>query len=201
MAELGFGAAQTKVFSPKTSDGRADAPSPNLLLDQPLPEKPNQVWAGDMTFIPVGGRWFYLAVVLDLCSRRIVAWSFADHLRSELVIDAMEQALRSRRHSKGLIFHSDRGSQYGSQAFRSLLKGNQIKQSMSAGANPYHNAWTESFMGTLKGEMLQNGNFDTPCDARTEIISFIDGYYSTQRLHSSLNTTPSLFEAHLALAN
>lgn len=202
MLEHGLVALQPKTFAPKTSDGRADAPSPNLLLNQPLPAKPNEVWAGDITYIPVGERWLYLAVVIDLCSRRIVGWSLADHLRSELVVAAMDQALQARHITPNLIFHSDRGSQYGSTVFRQLLKGHSIRQSMSARANPYHNAWTESFMGTLKAEMLQNGRFINASDASAEIFAFIDGYYNTQRLHSSLNyTTPSNFESAIALAN
>jgi putative transposase len=202
MQEQGLIAIQPKTYVPQTSDGRADLPSPNLLLDQPLPHQPNQVWAGDITFIPCGEKWLYLAVVIDLCSRRVVGWALADHLRSDLVVEAMKQAIASRRHTSGLIFHSDRGSQYGSRAFRDLLRLAGMCQSMSARANPYHNAWTESFIGTLKAEMLQNGRFINATDARAEIFAFIDGYYNTQRLHSSLNyRTPSHFEADLALAN
>ena len=114
MMERGLKAIQPKTYVPKTSDGRADKPSPNLLLDQPLPGKPNQVWAGDITFIPTAGGWIYLAVVIDLCSRKIVGWALADHMRTELVAAALEQALGSRKPSADLIFHSDRGSQYGS---------------------------------------------------------------------------------------
>jgi hypothetical protein len=202
MQEQGLIAIQPKTYVPQTSDGRADQPSPNLLLDQPLPARPNEVWAGDITFIPCGEKWLYLAVVIDLCSRRIVGWALADHLRSDLVIEAMKQAIASRRHTTGLIFHSDRGSQYGSRAFRDLLRLAGMRQSMSARANPYHNAWTESFMGTLKAEMLQNGRFINATDACAEIFAFIDGYYNTQRLHSSLNyRTPSHYEADLALVN
>ena len=167
-----------------------------------MPQQPNQVWAGDITFIPCGEKWLYLAVVIDLCSRRVVGWALADHLRSDLVIAALRQAIASRGRTTGLIFHSDRGSQYGSKAFRAVLRLAGMRQSMSARANPYHNAWTESFMGTLKAEMLQNGRFINAADARTEIFAFIDGYYNTQRLHSSLNyRTPHHFEADLALAN
>ena len=202
MQEQGLIALQPKTYVPQTSDGRADLPSPNLLLDQPLPSQPNEVWAGDITFIPCGEKWLYLAVVIDLCSRRIVGWALADHLRSDLVVAAMKQAIASRGHTTGLIFHSDRGSQYGSRAFRDILRLSGMRQSMSARANPYHNAWTESFMGTLKAEMLQDGCFINATDARAEIFAFIDAYYNTHRLHSSLNyRTPKHFEDNLALAN
>ena len=103
MQEQGLIAIQPKTYVPQTSDGRADLPSPNLLLDQPLPRQPNQVWAGDITFIPCGEKWLYLAVVIDLCSRRIVGWALADHLRSELVVEAMKQAIASRRHTSGIM--------------------------------------------------------------------------------------------------
>jgi putative transposase len=202
MHERGLKAIQPKTYVPRTSDGRADKPSPNLLLDQPLPEKPNRVWAGDITFIPTAAGWIYLAVVIDLCSRKIVGWALADHLRTELVSDALKQALGSRDTVPDLIFHSDRGSQYGSGAYRQMLSRAGMRQSMSARANPYHNAWTESFMGTLKSEMLQDGCFVNATDARTEIFDYIESYYNHHRKHSSLGyQTPAQFEAKIHSLN
>ena len=154
MAQLGLHALQPKNFVPKTSDGRADRPSPNLLSGKPIPEALNSVWAGDITFIPTSVGWLYLAVVIDLCSRRVVGWSLADHMRSDLVLDALNQALGTRSPNR-TIFHSDRGSQYASTLFRKVLSKAGMRQSMSARANPYENAWTESFIGTLKLGMLQ----------------------------------------------
>jgi transposase InsO family protein len=201
MAQRGLRALQPKNFVPKTSDGRADKPSPNLLLDQPLPVVPDRVWAGDITFIPTSAGWLSLAVVIDLCSRRIVGWSLADHLRSELVLDALHQAVQTRPIHQ-TIFHSDRGSQYGSAPFRRALAQAGLRQSMSARANPYDNAWTESFIGTLKHEMLQGGCFETASDARTEIFEYIEGYYNTHRKHSSIGyKTPNQFEAQIHSAN
>ncbi len=197
MAQRSLRAIQPKTFVPKTSDGRADRPSPNLLSGQPLPSTPNQVWAGDITFIPTARGWLYLAVVIDLCSRRIVGWSLADHLRSDLVLSALRQALGSRR-PRHTIFHSDRGSQYASTAFRQTLARAGLRQSMSARANPYDNAWTESFIGTLKLEMLQDGCFEDATDARIEIFDYINGYYNTQRKHSAIGyQTPTQFESQL----
>jgi putative transposase len=202
MAQRGLKALQPKTYVPKTSDGRADKPSANLLLDQALPSRPNQVWAGDITFIPTTTGWLYLAVVIDLCSRRIVGWSLASHMRAQLVTDALEQALGSRRISSGLIFHSDRGSQYGSAAYRQVLAKAGMRQSMSARANPYHNAWTESFMGTLKTEMLGDGRFSSEEDARTEIFDYIEAYYNTHRTHSALGyQTPHAFEFQILSSN
>jgi len=201
MAQRGLRAIQPKTFVPKTSDGRADKPSPNLLSGRPLPAAPNQVWAGDITFIPTSLGWLYLAVVIDLGSRRIVGWSLADHLRAELVVAALEQALQTRP-AKEVIFHSDRGSQYGSGSFRNALAKAGLRQSMSARAHPYDNAWSESFIGTPKLEMLQEGCFETAADARTEIFDYIEGYYNTHRKHSALGyQTPSQFETHLNSAN
>jgi len=202
MRERGLRAIQPQTYVPRTSDGRADKPSPNLLLGQALPAEPDQVWAGDITFIPTSNGWLYLAVIIDLYSRKIVGWALDDNLRTPLVIDALKQALGSRSTTQKPIFHSDRGSQYGSGAYRQILRQAGMRQSMSARANPYHNAWTESFMGTLKAEMLQDGCFINAQDARTEIFAYIDSYYNTQRKHSSLGyQTPAQFEAESLTSN
>ena len=201
MASRGLHALQPKNFLPKTGDGRADRPSPNLLTGRPLPAALNRAWAGDITFIPTHGGWLYLAVIIDLCSRRVVGWSLGEHLRSDLVVAALRQALGSRP-AKHTIFHSDRGSQYGSTAFRQTLAGAGMRQSMSARANPYDNAWTESFIGTLKGEMLQGGCFENAADARLEIFDYIEGYYNTHRKHSALGyLTPTQFETQISFLN
>ena len=202
MKERELRAIQPKNFTPKTSDGKANRPAPNLLANQRLPEQVNQAWAGDITFIPTASGWIYLAVVIDLCSRRIVGWSLADHMRKELVIDALNNALQSRTITENLIFHSDRGSQYGSIAFRNRLQKSGMRQSMSARANPYDNAWTESFIGTLKREMLRGGIFIDEADARTEIFDYIEAYYNNQRKHSAIDyLTPNQFEAKILTLN
>ena len=116
-------------------------------------------------------------------------------MRAELVCQALEQALGSRSGYEGVIFHSDRGSQYGSRQFRDLLVQAKARQSMSARANPYDNAWTESCIGTIKHEMLQGGEFIDEADARTELFSYIESYYNIRRKHSSLGyRTPSQHE-------
>ena len=201
MAQRALHAIQPKNFIPKTSDGRADRPSPNLLSGKPLPAALDRAWAGDITFIPTSAGWLYLAVVIDLCSRRIVGWSLADHMRSDLVLEALHQALKTRPVNR-TIFHSDRGSQYGSTPFRRALAKAGLRQSMSARANPYDNAWTESFIGTLKREMLQDGCFENAGDARTEIFEYIEGYYNTHRKHSSIGyKIPNQFEAQIHSVN
>ena len=158
MAERGLRALEAKNYVPRTSDGKADKPSPNRLLNAVIPTAPETVWAGDITFIPTTAGWLYLAVVIDLCSRRILAWSTADNLRADLVADAFQQAVKSRRPKPGLVFHSDRGSQYGSKLFRGQLEKAEALQGISAKANPYDNVWTEptagrsTAAGCLKGE-------------------------------------------------
>lgn len=198
MRQRGLRAIQPKNYLPKTSDGRADRPSANLLAQEPMPTRPNQAWAGDITFIPTASRWLYLAVVLDLGSRRVIGWSLDTHMRSELVVRALEQALQARPQAsvKGTLFHSDRGSQYGSSAYRAVLASAGMRQSMSARANPYDNAWSESFIGTLKREMLQGGCFEDATDARLELFDYIEGYYNQARKHSAIGyLTPNQFEA------
>lgn len=198
MRQLGLRAIQPKNYLPKTSDGRADRPSANLLAQQPLPDKPNVAWAGDITFIPTSSQWLYLAVVIDLGSWRVIGWSLDTHMRAELVVHALQQALQARPQARAsdTLFHSDRGSQYGSAAFRAVLGAAGIRQSMSARANPYDNAWSESFIGTLKREMLQGGCFEDATDARLELFEYIEGYYNNQRKHSAIGyLTPNQFEA------
>ena len=202
MDQRGLCAIQPEKFVPRTSDGRADRPSPNLLAGQPLPDAPDRVWCGDITFIATSAGWLYLAVVIDLCSRRVLGWKIESHMRSSLVTDALRQAIETRTKNRATIFHSDRGSQYGSTPFRDVLAGAGMRQSMSARANPYDNAWTESFIGTLKLEMLQGGCFENAHDARTEIFEYIEAYYNNHRKHSALAyRTPAQFERQILHQN
>ena len=196
MKERGLRALTARKFVPVTSDGKANQPSPNQLLDQPVPNAPGKVWVGDITYIPTRRGWRYLAVVMDLCSRKIIGWSLADNLRSGLVCDALKQAITTRRRHHEIVFHSDQGSQYGSRAFRQVLHQFSFKQSMSRRANPYDNAWTESFMGTLKLECVNPSSFQDENDARKQLFNYIDGYYNTRRKHSSLGyLSPTKFES------
>jgi len=165
-----------------------------------MPTRLDQAWVGDITYIPMGSSWVYLAVVIDLCSRRVVGWSLGENMRSELVVAALRQAVQSRPKLSGTIFHSDRGSQYSGAAFRTLLEASGMRQSMSARANPYDNAWAESFIGTLKREMLQGGRFSDLVDARTEIFDYIEAYFNNHRKHSSIGyKTPAQFEKQISV--
>lgn len=167
MAMRALDAIQPKNCIPKTCDGRAYKPSPNLLSDQPSPPAREHDWARDLTFIPTNAGWLYLAVVIELCSRRIVGWSLADPMRSDLALGSLNQALQTRT-VKRTIFHSNRGSQ-----FRKTLAKAGLCPSMSARANPYDNTRTESLISTLKRKMLQGGCFKNADDASTEIFEYI----------------------------
>ncbi|WAC21895.1 IS3 family transposase [Luteolibacter sp. SL250] len=196
MRRQGLHAIQRRRFTPKTSDGKASHPCANLLAKLPPPQAPDQVWAGDITLIPSREGWLYLAVVIDLWSRRIIGWSLSRSIDRALVTDALRQALQSRRKIVSTIFHSDRGSQYSSTAFRAMLAGSGLRQSMSRLANPYDNARTESFMGTLKAEMAEEETFRNLDEARQKIFSYIDAFYNPRRLHSSIGyLSPNQFEA------
>jgi len=202
MRQRGLKAIQPRNFIPRTSDGRADAPAENLVESHPEPQGLNEIWVGDITYIPTAQGWLYLAVVIDLCSRKIIGWNLENHMRAGLVIEALDQALQSRTLSSGTIFHSDRGSQYGSAAFRALLAKANMLQSMSGRANPYDNAWSESLIATLKRELIGEGQFDTAQDAQIALFDYIESYYNTQRKHSSIDyKTPFQFENNLLKLN
>ena len=184
-------AIQPRSFVPRTTESRHPyVISPNRLVDRPAPAKPGEVWVGDITYIPLAaGRWAYLAVWMDLYSRRIVGWQLEAHMREELVIRALNKALGSRslNPEAGLIVHSDRGGQYAGKEFRRVLRKRGILQSMSRADDPYDNAFAESYFSRLKAELLQGGAFDSLEDARTEVFEYIEMYYNTQRRHSALN--------------
>ena len=197
MRRHGLKAIQPRSFVPKTTDSRHRYPiSPNLLLEKVSPKRPNEIWVGDITYIPLtGGNWCYLSVWMDLFSRRIIGWHLDDNMQETLVIAAFKKAIRTRKISKGLIVHSDRGGQYAGKIFRSMIHFNEMMQSMSRADNPYDNAFMESCFSRFKAELLQDGIFETIEDAQTEIFEYIEMYYNTQRLHSSLKyQSPDEFE-------
>jgi putative transposase len=155
----------------------------------------DEAWVSDITYIRTGQGWAYLAVILDLASRRVVGFAVADHMRTSLVVEAMQHALASRRPDRGLIFHSDRGSQYTSEVFRALLTKHGIRQSLSRPRQCWDNAVAESFFATLKEELIYRKHLPTIADTRTAVFEYIEVFYNRQRLHSSIgNTTPVRYE-------
>lgn len=188
--------AKTKKKFKSTTDSEHKHPvAPNLLNRDFSPAGPNQVWAGDITYVRTGEGWLYLAVVMDLYSRKIVGWKMSNRMSRDLVIGAMRMAIGNRRPPRGLIFHSDRGSQYASQDFKRVLWAAGIVQSMSGKGACWDNAVVESFFKTLKTEYVYHTFFRTREAAESEIFSWIEMIYNRVRLHSTLGyKTPVDYE-------
>lgn len=169
--------------------------APNLLRRQFHVTSPNRVWAGDITYIPTRNGWLYLATVMDLYSRKIVGWSMNTSMTASLVNDALTMAIWSRKPGKGLIWHSDRGSQYCAKSHRTILKDHKIIQSMSRKGDCWDNATSESFFSTIKREMPQMGNFVDQTQAATTIFEYIEVFYNRIRAHSTIGyLSPVEFE-------
>lgn len=151
------------------------------------PPGPNQLWVADITYLRSWEGWLYLAVVLDCFSRRIVGFAIEDHLRAELVVDALEQALQRRRPGRGLVHHSDQGSQYVSLAFGRRCRLAGIEQSMGGRGSAYDNAVCESFFKTLKSELVERRSWPTKAELRTAVFDYIECFYNSRRRHSSLD--------------
>jgi transposase InsO family protein len=188
-----------KRFVVHTTDSRHDQPiAPNLLERQFGAALPNRKWCCDITYIPTQEGFLYLAAVIDLCSRKIVGWSMADHLRTELCLDALDMALRSRKPGKDLIHHSDRGVQYASSDYARLLQSHGVQVSMSRKGDCYDNAMMESFWGTLKTELVHHMEYQTQEQAGLSIFKYIECWYNRRRRHSAIGyQSPEQFEAGL----
>jgi putative transposase len=170
-------------------------PAPDLVERNFTPEAPDRLWVADITYVRTWEGWLYLAFVLDTYSRKIVGWSMANNLRTELVLDAVNMALYTRRPSPGLIHHSDRGSQYTSVEFGSRLKEAGLLPSMGSVADAYDNSMAESFVSTLKRELIHRHSWPNRQTARTAIFEYIEGFYNTRRRHSALgHLSPSEYE-------
>ena len=195
MREQGLKALQKRRFVPRTTQSDHDQPiAPNWLATVPAPIRPDQVWIGDITYIATGEGWIYLAVILDACSRKVVGWALGVSLETTLVTEALNRAQKKRRPAPGLLHHSDRGIQYASKAYRTLLATYQITASMSRPANPYDNAQAESFMATFKTECFEQTP-TTRDQARLQVFDCLETFYNPKRLHSALGyQSPVEFE-------
>lgn len=170
----------------------------NQLARQFKQVAPNRAWAGDTTYIPTGEGWLYLAVLLDLHSRKVVGWAMSDTNDRALVLGALAMAVASRRPVSGLLHHTDRGSQYASHEYRRALERHGFTCSMSRKGNCWDNAVAESFFGTLKAELISGERFFTRKEARQAVFEYIEVFYNRQRAHSGLNyQTPEQFENQL----
>ena len=187
MVKAGLSCKTKRKFK-VTTDSKHNKPvSPNLLNRQFHVTQPDTYWVGDITYIPTQKGWLYLATVIDLYSRQIVGWSMADHMRSKLVNDALTMALFQRKPKKGLIWHTDRGSQYASESHRSILKDHKIIQSMSKKGDCWDNAVAESFFHTLKTELTNHYQFENQQEAKNAIFEYIEVFYNRIRIHSANN--------------
>jgi putative transposase len=173
----------------------AATPAPDLVGRLFDPGAPDRIWFADISYIPTGQGWLYLAAVLDGCSRKVVGWAMADHLRAELALDAFQMALEQRQPARGLICHSDRGSQYTAGVYTQALEAAGARQSMGRVATCFDNAACESFFATLKTELVHTRAWPTRQVARTAIYEYIEVFYNRRRRHSSLDyLSPAEYE-------
>lgn len=169
--------------------------APDLVARNFSSDMPDRLWVADITYVRSGEGFVYLAFILDVCSRRVVGWSMATHLRTELVVEALQMAIARRKPAPGLVHHSDRGVQYTSLSFGKRLEDEGLVPSMGRGGSAYDNALAESFVATLKTELLYRSSWPTRQAARTAIFEYIEGFYNTRRRHSALGyLSPAEFE-------
>ena len=198
MQENSITAKVKRRYKSTTTSNYMSQIAPNLLRQNFTTHKPNMVWVSDITYLDTREGGLYSAVILDLYSRKVVGWHLSDRMTKELVIKAFLKAYWSRKPAKGLIHHSDRGSQYTSKDFQNLLANVGAKPSMSAKGNCYDNAVAESFFHSLKIELGYNKIFKTKQEAKNAIFEYIEGFYNTNRRHSALNyCSPNNFEQYL----
>lgn len=183
-----------------TTDSRHDLPTATNVLDRQFaPAAPNQAWVSDITYLRTRGGWLYLAAVMDLFSRKIVGWAMAPTMPAELVCSALQMAIAQRCPAPGLIVHSDRGSQYASEAHRALLDHHGLRASMSRKGNCWDNAVMERFFLNLKTERVWQRDYANHAEAMRDVTEYIVGFYNSVRLHSKLGyLSPTVYEQHMA---
>jgi len=186
---------RVRRYKVTTKRNKARRAAPNLLKGNFTADQPNQKWLADISYIPTGEGWLYLATVLDLYSRRVVGWAMAERMTSQLVQAALKMALLQREPEPGLIHHSDQSSQYTDDDYQALLASWKIQPSMNSTGAWYDNAPQESFYGTLKNELIHHHEYPTRGEAMTDIFTYIETFYNQRRLHSSLGyLSPAAYE-------
>ena len=187
MLQNGVRARRKKKFR-VTTDSNHDHPiAPNILDRDFAAAAPNQVWVGDITYLRTKEGWLFLAVLLDLFSRRVVGWEVSDRINADLVGRALRKAIALRRPPRGIVVHHDRGRQYASKKYRKILKGIGAVASMSRKGDCWDNAVSESFFGSLKSEWVPEDGYETREDGRTDLFNYIEGFYNRERRHSTIN--------------
>lgn len=195
MRKMGLSCKAKRKFRVTTDSKHHHPVAENLLNREFLVSKPDTHYVGDITYIPTQSGWLYLAVVIDLFSRKVVGWSMADNMRAELVNNALLAAIWRRKPAQGLLWHTDRGSQYASDSHRQILSQHGITQSMSRKGNCWDNAVSESFFHTLKTELVHHEKFKTKEEAKQIIFEFIEVFYNRVRMHSANDyLSPEEFE-------
>ncbi len=198
MRIAGISSARRRAYRATTNSNHSHPIAPNPLMRNFFFERPDQAWVGDITYIPTGEGWLYLAIVKDLCTRKIVGYAFSDRIDTQLTLAALDMAYRRRRPGKGLIFHSDRGVQYAAKAYRERMESYGIRQSMSRRGDPYDNAVAENFFSCLKCELVHLKQYSTRAAAQNDVFAYLETFYNTVRPHSALGwLSPSQFEAAL----
>ncbi len=198
MRIAGISSVRRRVYKATTNSNHSHPIAANLLMRNFTFEHPDQAWVGDITYIPTGEGWLYLAIVKDLCTRKIVGYAFSDRIDTQLTLAALDMAYRRRGPGKGLIFHSDRGVQYAARAYRERLEAYGIRQSMSRRGDPYDNAVAENFFSCLKCELTHLKQYPTRAAAQNDVFVYLEAFYNTVRPHSALGwMSPALFEAKL----
>lgn len=188
MRALGLSGDLKKKFKVVTTDSNHAGPIAGRIfkIEDFKVKGPNEIWAGDITYVALGDKFLYLSVVIDLYSRRVVGWSMTGTLEAKGVTDAIRMAFTREGDTAGIVFHSDRGVQYASGEFREFLEGKQAIPSMSRKGNCYDNAFVESFFKTLKSDLIYRRSFESEAQLRSAIFEYIEVWYNKKRLHSSL---------------
>jgi transposase InsO family protein len=199
LREQNLCARPVRRFRVATTDSRHDGPiAPRRLAEAPAPTRPDQIWVTDFTFIPTAEGWLFLAVILDLYSRRVVGWAFGPRLDTALALAALRMAVPQRRPAPGLLHHSDRGCQYARADYRAALEAHGLVASMSRPGHPHDHAAMESFYATLKIECRHREDFATRAQAQAAAFDYLETFYNRRRLHSALGyMSPVDFELQL----
>ncbi len=199
MRENGFIVERTRKFKATTDSDHTFNIAPNLLERDSTADQTNQKWASDISHIWTREGWLYLAVILDLHSRRVIGWAVSDRLKRDLAIRALKMAIALRCPPRGCVFHSDRGSQYCSHEYQKILRDHGLQSSMSGKGNCYDNAIVERFFKTIKAELVWRRTWETRRQAETSIFQYINGFYNPRRRHSALGgKSPLAFERQAA---